>query len=192
MDNPNQTPAKPFREWQIIGLILIALTALALGQAVKKRPPNFQQVIPKETPATPEITKPPTKQATTTLRLPATKAGLNQAIFIVDLAQTSNEQTQGLSGRVALKGNEGMLFVYSTSTAPDFWMKDMNFPLDIIWIDQNKKIIEITPNISPNTFPTTFSPKKPVRYVLEVPADTAAKNNLKIGDLIHFSLQETL
>lgn len=171
-------PEKPFREWQIVGLILIALIALGFGQAIKKHPNNFPKPLPKEESA---VTPSNSPLATTTIRL-------NQAIFTVELAQTDAEKTQGLSGRLNLEQNQGMLFVYEATTTPSFWMKEMNFPLDIIWLDQNKKIVDITPDLSPDTFPQTFSPKSPVKYALEVPAGTVAKNNLKIGDLIHFSL----
>jgi hypothetical protein len=174
MDLSNQRPEKPFREWQIVGLILIALVTLGFGQATTKRLNNFPQPLPVE--IAPYLGR--------KIRLNFN----NGAEFEVELAQTEAEQIQGLSGRAQLGATEGMLFVYATTTIPSFWMKEMNFSLDIIWLDQNQKIADITLNISPATFPTTFSPKKPVQYVLEVPAGTAVKNNLQLGDLIHFSL----
>lgn len=176
---PNQHPSQPFREWQIVGLILITIIALGFGQAVKKRPNNFPPPI---------ATVPPAEQS----EVKKLDLRLNGAIFSVELAQTAAEQIRGLSGRPTLGQAEGLLFVYATSTTPRFWMKEMNFPLDLIWLDQDKKVVEITPDLSPNTYPQTFSPQTPVRYVLEVAAGTAAKNNLKPGDLIHFSLAETL
>ena len=179
MDLSDKTTEKPFKEWQIIGLILIALIALGFGQAIKKHPNNFpKDPLPQEEPTQPVANQ---QLATTTL-------ALNQAIFTVELAQTDEEKASGLSGRETLDEREGMLFVYDSEMIPSFWMKDMNFAIDIIWIDANKKITNITSNLSPNTFPQTFSPQKPIKYVLEVPAGTAAKNKLKIGDLIHFSL----
>src|SRR3989344_9043068 len=61
----------------------------------------------------------------------------------VDLVLTPAEQEKGLSGRSELKEGEGMLFVFNKPDKHLFWMKDMNFPIDIIWLDVNKKVIYI-------------------------------------------------
>ncbi len=55
--------------------------------------------------------------------------------FTAELARTPLEQTRGLSGRAALAENRGMLFVLATSTRPAFWMKEMNLPIDIVWLE---------------------------------------------------------
>ena len=61
----------------------------------------------------------------------------------VDLALTAAEQMQGLSGRTELKENEGMLFIFPQSGNYPFWMKDMNFPIDMIWLGEDLKVIYI-------------------------------------------------
>lgn len=85
----------------------------------------------------------------------------------LELAETPEEMMRGLSGRASLPDGHGMLFVYPEDTVPSFWMKNMHFPIDIIWLDRNWKVIGVEKNISPSTYPQTFSPQKPVRYVLE-------------------------
>ncbi len=105
----------------------------------------------------------------------------------VELAILPNKQARGLGGRNNLPGNQGMLFLYDTPAIYSFWMKDMEFPIDIVWIDENYRIVDITKNISPDTFPQSFQPLKPVQYVLEVNAGFADRNNLIVNDVIDFS-----
>lgn len=101
-----------------------------------------------------------------------------------EIADTEEKRSRGLSGRKNLPEGAGMLFIFEIPAKYSFWMKDMRFPLDIIWIDENKKIIAISENISPNTYPTSFSPSDPVKYVLEVNAGWVGKNKIKTGDFI--------
>jgi hypothetical protein len=112
---------------------------------------------------------------------------LNGAVFTVELADTPDEQARGLSGRDSLGEREGMLFIFAATVTPAFWMREMNFPIDIIWLTDDWRVADISPALSPTTYPQTFSPRAPVKYVLEVASGTAQNLNLKIGDLIHFS-----
>ena len=100
----------------------------------------------------------------------------------VDLALTPEEQARGLSGRVSLGENEGMLFVFPALGRHFFWMRDMNFAIDIIWIDENQKVIYIEKNASPASFPNSFGPNADSKYVLEVNAGFADLHYLKVGD----------
>ena len=99
-------------------------------------------------------------------------------------AVTTEEKIQGLSGRDTLGEYKGMLFVYDEPDTYSFWMKSMQFPIDIIWIDGGHKVIDITKNIQPDSFPRSFKPKYPARYVLEVNAGFSDKNNVAIGDKV--------
>ena len=114
------------------------------------------------------------------------KIYINGTPLTIEVADEPNEHNLGLSGRLQLAPSNGMLFVFEQPEITAFWMKDMNFSLDMIWIDENLKIVGITKNISPDTFPQTFSPPSPIRYVLEVDGGWADKNKIKIGDTIKF------
>ena len=108
----------------------------------------------------------------------------------VELALTPKEHSQGLSGKTSLKENEGMLFIFEKLGQYSFWMKDMNFPIDMIWIGENKEIIYIKKDARPESYPETFGPSSDdnkAKYVLEVSAGFSDKNNLKIGDIIGFT-----
>ena len=106
----------------------------------------------------------------------------------LEVVNTPQSTAQGLSGRDEL-GADGMLFVFEQSRTPQFWMKEMKFDLDIIWIDQ-QRIIEITQGVPAPALGTplselpTYSPKQPVTMVLEVEAGKATEWQLAIGDLV--------
>ena len=108
----------------------------------------------------------------------------------VDLALTQAEQEQGLSGRKNLLPNTGMLFVFDVPGKYLFWMKDMNFAIDMIWLTKDMKVDYIAKNAAPASYPATFGPGTQdglASYVLEVPAGFSDKNNLKIGDSVNFT-----
>lgn len=104
----------------------------------------------------------------------------------VDIADDDKEREKGLSGREFISPTEGMLFVFDISGEYSFWMKDMKFPIDIIWIDENFKIIYIEEGVLPETYPMTFRSPSKSKYVLEVGSLISTKNNFKIGDKVEF------
>lgn len=99
----------------------------------------------------------------------------------VEIAQTPAARTQGLSGRAALPENGGLLFAFPKADYYAFWMKDMLFSIDIIWIDANARIINIQENVSPDTYPEKFRPYRPAQYVLEVAAGFAKNHSFREG-----------
>ena len=107
----------------------------------------------------------------------------------VELALTPIERERGLSGRSGLKENKGMLFVFPKSGNYPFWMKGMNFPIDIIWLDEERKIIYIKKDARPELYPESYGPdvsKAYAKYVLEVSSGFSENNNLKVGDKVEF------
>jgi uncharacterized protein len=115
----------------------------------------------------------------------------NQKINI-ELADEIDEQINGLSNRVSIKDNEGMLFVYEKQHKPTFWMKGMEFSIDIIWILDNK-VVDITADVQPEPgVPSSdlrhYSPKVSIDKVLEVNSSWARKNGLRIGDEVQIIL----
>ncbi|KKU49768.1 MAG: hypothetical protein UX71_C0006G0021 [Parcubacteria group bacterium GW2011_GWA1_47_10] len=105
----------------------------------------------------------------------------------VDLAISPEAQTKGLAGRTGLSEGEGMLFIFDVPGKHLFWMKEMNFPIDIIWITENMQVVHVEKNAAPESYPETFGPDAYIKYVLEVPAGYSDKNNLKVGDRILLS-----
>jgi hypothetical protein len=108
----------------------------------------------------------------------------------VELAKTPKEKVRGLMYRESLGENEGMLFMYEKEGYRAFWMRNMNFPLDIIWLDSDRIIIYIHENIPPCTSEhcPLYSPSdgKKAQYILEVNAHFSRRNNLSIGQKLTF------
>ncbi len=103
----------------------------------------------------------------------------------VEVADTEAARIRGLSGKESLKEGSGMLFVFEEAGEWGIWMKDMQFPIDIIWADESGTIITIAKNIAPDTYPKSFYPTTPtVKYVLEVPAGFVQKEGIAEGDRI--------
>ena len=123
--------------------------------------------------------------------LPQIKVGMTN--ITVELAMTQEARQKGLSGRDSLDANSGMLFTFDqTNTVRSFWMKDMKFPLDFIWI-KDGKVVQIDKNISvpaagtEDSKLTIYTSQMPIDYVLEVNAGFSDKNNIKTGDPVDLS-----
>jgi len=92
--------------------------------------------------------------------------------FQVEVAKSESEHVKGLSGRSQLKDDAGMLFIFPDEQVRYFWMKDMLFPLDIVFIDKEGKIVDIKRDFqpcAPDACPS-YSSAAPAKYVLEVDA----------------------
>lgn len=107
-------------------------------------------------------------------------------MFSVEVAKTEMELERGLSLHVPLSDNQGMLFIFQSEGMYGFWMKDMLFPLDIIWIGSNLQVVHIEKNLSPDTYPKIFYPGAESLYVLEITAGQADKLQIKTGDTVKF------
>lgn len=106
--------------------------------------------------------------------------------FAVEIADEEQEQVQGLSGRDGLCQRCGMLFVYTKAAPRTFWMKEMNFSLDFVWIREGK-IVELTQNVPPpsvNEPPAIVNPRELSDTVLEVPAGTIARLGWQVSDRV--------
>lgn len=118
-------------------------------------------------------------------------ATIGETKVFLDIAKTPSEKQKGLSGRTSLAQDEGMLFVWDAPTTPGFWMKDMNFAIDIIWIREGK-VIAITGNAQPEPAKphselTLYYPPEPVTHVLEVNARFVDEHGIVVGDSVDFS-----
>lgn len=111
-----------------------------------------------------------------------TKLIIGNHVITIEISDDDNERTKGLSGREGLDQDHGMLFVFDELDYHGIWMKDMNFPIDIIWFNENNQINYILENISPDTYPRIFKPSEKAKYVLETQSGFVKENGLKIGD----------
>lgn len=86
------------------------------------------------------------------------------------VANDTFEQQLGLSDTFCLPPGQGLLFEFSQTEVQKFWMKDMNYPIDIIWLDDTLKEVGRVKNADPKNYPDIYSSPQPVKYVLEVNA----------------------
>jgi len=115
---------------------------------------------------------------------------INNTGIDLEIADTLEKQITGLSYRESLDQKSGMLFVFPVKEMKSFWMKDMKFSLDIIWIDEDRiiKIDKSLPIAGPNPDKRYYS-SEPVNYVLEVNGGFADLHNIKVGDRVNYFLK---
>jgi len=106
----------------------------------------------------------------------------------VEIADTSELRAQGLSKRPFLGEKKGMLFVFEEEGVYPFWMKGMNFPIDIIWINKDFVVVDITENATPESYPQTFSARSPIKYALEVNAGLVGQYEIGVNEYTSLQL----
>jgi len=112
---------------------------------------------------------------------PHTTLHLGDGIFKARVVQSVAERERGLSGTSQLAQNQAMILVFDGNGRWPIWMKDMNYPLDIVWLNQDKKVIYIVKNAPPDSYPKTFLPKDAARYVVELPAGMVDQKTITVG-----------
>ncbi len=112
------------------------------------------------------------------------------ARFVAEVADDSDERRLGLSFRDSLDADHGMWFVFDRESALSFWMREMRFSLDLIWVDAEWRVVDITreapppaPGVPSNALPT-YSPATPAQYVLEINGGLARRLQIEIGDVV--------
>lgn len=119
---------------------------------------------------------------TTALR--STSVSLRGKSFAVELATDAPSREHGLMMRTSLAPGHGMLFVFPHEGPQGFWMKNTLIPLDMVYFDNNRRLVSVQQNVPPcKADPCAIYPSTgPARYVLELAAGTAARIGLQTGD----------
>ena len=103
--------------------------------------------------------------------------------FNVEMALTSAQQTVGEMFRPVIPPDGGMLFDWGAPRESQMWMRNTIAPLDMIFINADGSIRSIAENTVPQSL-AVISSRGPVRATLEVAAGTAARLNIRVGDLV--------
>jgi uncharacterized protein len=117
---------------------------------------------------------------------------LNDQILITDISATDEQMTTGLTVKDTLAENEAMLFVFENEAEHGFWMKDMKFPIDIIWIGSDKSVVDIEHNLPPCNVAflcTTYVPDGAALYALETVGGFAQKYGIVKGTHVEFEFE---
>lgn len=112
---------------------------------------------------------------------------LGGQVLSARIANTDAQRSKGLSGVRQLGSNEAMLFVFDSSDRWSIWMKDMHINIDAVWLDESKKVIHIETNLTPDSYPLSFAPDAPARYVVELPAGFTKRHNIEVGAIAAFN-----
>lgn len=102
----------------------------------------------------------------------------------VGVADTPAARKQGLSGRPGLAPDEGLLFVFEKEGTWGFWMKDMRFSIDIVWVGKDGRVVFTKERATPESYPEAFVPPAPALYVVELPEGYCASHNVHIGSIV--------
>jgi uncharacterized membrane protein (UPF0127 family) len=113
----------------------------------------------------------------------------NGAVYAVEIPRTEEARRRGLMFRADLPRRTGMLFVFETTGRYGFWMKNCLISLDLVWIDEAKRVVAILPETPPcKSDPCPiYQFDVPTRYVLEIPSGAAKREGLVVGSVLRFS-----
>lgn len=114
------------------------------------------------------------------------KMRVGEVTLELEIASTTEARERGLSYRQNLSEGTGMLFIFERPAKYSFWMKDMNFPIDMIWLDESFKVTGLKVGATPSSYPKTFSPERDSLYVLETNVGLIKSQNLKLGTQLEF------
>lgn len=112
---------------------------------------------------------------------------IGDASIQAEHAYDLRKQIKGLSGREGLDANSGLFYAFPDEGAYHFWMRGMLFSIDIIWIGNDGRVVDIHKNLSPDTFPKKFTSREGAKYVLETQAGFAKRNGISIGTQVDLS-----
>ena len=167
-----------------VAITLIVLVWLVVNISSGVKNPLNQTETPAQSASTTAVmpVQPAPVTPTPSMRIIQAPGGAIKA----EIADTEASREQGLSGRASLPKDSGMLFVFPNAGVYGFWMKDMRFPLDMVWIGADLKVAGVAPGVTPESYPNIFYPPSNVLYVLELPAGSAADHRIATGTQLRF------
>lgn len=161
---------------RILGIVLVTLLFLVSGILYFR---TFSAPAP--APLTTNLTPTMTESDIDRIYGPLLPIYFGHVQLRASVADTDEQRQKGLSDTASLPIGIVKLFVFNEPVVAPFWMKDMNYSIDILWLDADKKIIYVAPDLAPETYPTSFGPTTPSRYVIETPAGMAAREGMNVG-----------
>lgn len=126
------------------------------------------------------------------LDLPIRRILIGGQEFSVVVVREAEERAAGLSNVTNMGYYQGMLFEFDEPALYGFWMIDMLFSLDIIWLAEDGRVVHIEQSLSPETYPTVFRPGEPASYVIELNAGVVKDIGLEVGQYVPIKGIETI
>jgi uncharacterized membrane protein (UPF0127 family) len=100
------------------------------------------------------------------------------------IAQSWPDRIKGLSGTKFLPEDTVKLFIYESEGFHSIWMKEMNYAIDIIWVNTEGSIVYLIEEATPESYPAMFVPDVPALYVIETVAGFIRKHGIKVGESV--------
>ena len=120
--------------------------------------------------------------------IPKATLHLGEGKFTAKLADTEASRIKGLSGTESLPADHAMVFIFDTDGRHAIWMKDMQYSIDIIWLDEAKRVVDYVVNVPPSSYPNkTFYPREDARYVVELASGSVKDKSIQVGQVAYFS-----
>lgn len=103
-------------------------------------------------------------------------------------ADTIPAREKGLSNRECIGKDQAMLFIFDADDTSDhcFWMKDMRFPIDMYWLDNDKRVVFSATDVQPSSYPNKYCPNMQTRYVIEMHGGVGKELLLDYNDIVPF------
>ncbi len=175
--------------YSLVGVLLVVLCVVVLfiyknnqetsARAAKVTEKNLAASVVSEEKVAPEdawkITYPDTK---------IMKIG--DVEVLASIAESWPDRIRGLSNTPYLPDNVVKLFIFDSPGQHSIWMKDMNYSIDIIWVDEDNSIVFIEEDASPESYPAMFVPDAPAKYVIETVSGFVKKNAVTLGEKVVF------
>jgi len=122
---------------------------------------------------------------------PKTLLQIGSGTFQATVASDDAARKKGLSGIESMKPDDALIMVFQTDDLHGIWMKDMKIPIDIIWLDADKRVVDVKREAPPELSDTkTYVPSKDARYVIELQTGSIQRNGIKAGDQATFTIGE--
>lgn len=128
-----------------------------------------------------------------TMTQPTTDLRIGDGIFNARVATSDSDRTKGLGGVTKLGSDQALLMVFSSEDKWSIGMKDMKIPIDIIWLDSNKKVVYAVTDVSlDESASKVFTPKYPAMYVVELPAGTVGNKAINNASIAIFNIENVI
>lgn len=184
------------RLWPLYSLVLVfGLLAVGFGvvvyQAKQVEPVSAVAQKTTVTPATAIVADASGDESSSSEPIPEAELYPNPKNMLIkdvavraSVAQSWPDRIKGLSGTPYLPSDMVKLFVFDSLGMHSFWMKDMNYSIDILWVDEAGVIVHIVENASPESYPAMFVPSAEARYVIETVAGFVTEKGIVVGDTV--------
>lgn len=116
---------------------------------------------------------------------------IGDGVFTATVVKTEADRERGLSGTSRLAANKAMLFVFDSDNRWPIWMKDMNYPIDVVWLNSSQQVVYVVKDAVPESYPKQFTPPTPARYVIELAAGTVNMKSIRVGSQAVFDENTT-